>query len=103
MVEKTECGVGVRSRITESCFIAIFYQTPFFTLHFMGREKDGERRGLATKSRQSLFNESNRIEIRFFLSLDIDRLDCKRFAARLLSDFIRLRLFHFMGHKHGRS
>ena len=43
-------------------------------------EKTESRSKIVTKSQQSLLNKSNRIEIRFFLSSDIDRLDCKRFA-----------------------
>ena len=50
--------------------------------HFMGHkvEKTESRSKIVTKSQQSIFNESNRMDIRSFLSSDIDRLDCKRFA-----------------------
>ena len=57
-------------------------------------EKTESRSKIVTKSQQS-FHKTNRTEIGSFLSSDIDWLDCKRFAHV----FIRLRLFHFIGHK----
>ena len=65
MVEKTESEyeVGVRSHVLEQYFIRLR----------LFRSK------IITKSRQSLLNESNRIEMHSFLRLDIDRLGFKRF------------------------
>ena len=52
--------------------------------HFMGYKvkKSESCSKIVTKSQQSLLNKSNRIEIRSFLTSDIDRLPihCKRFA-----------------------
>ena len=65
MVEKTESEyeVGVRSHVLKRYFIRLR----------LFRSK------IITKSRQSLLNESNRIEMHSFPRLDIDRLGCKRF------------------------
>ena len=76
MVEKTECGVGVPSDVLKRYFIRLR------VFHFIGHkvEKTESRSNIVIKSQQLLLNESNRVKIRSFLRLDIDRLDCKRFA-----------------------
>ena len=69
MVEKTESVYGV-----------MFYESPSF--HFLEHKvgKTESRSKIVAKAQQSLFNKSNRTEIRSYLRLDTDRLDCKRFA-----------------------
>ena len=77
-------------------FAHVNYQTPSFRIMGHKVEKMESSSKIVTKSQQSLLKKSNKKEICSFLPLDIDRLD---YVNDFRTSIIRLRLFHFMGHK----